>query len=336
DVISLFIENITILKYNEKHNNRSFYKEISMSNLNIEHKKQLPSKDERHRLFGSVEPGPRTKPEKKEDMADLQNSKQDFLFEINAVGISEVKYPVVVESTLNPTTQTTVGTFKMTSSVDQMSKGTNMSRFLEQIEASNQAGFKVDFESLSHFTTALQKRLKYPNTSIEVEYPWLYERSGSKSGQTGLNHAIAKSEVNLVGDEIRYKAGLSATITTLCPCSKEISEYSAHSQRGKVSISVELNDLFDAGQVDWKKDLLEAVESNASAMIHPVLKRVDEKHVTEMAYENPRFVEDVVRLVAADLYELPYIEKFTVICENEESIHLHNAIAEISFDKSSQ
>src|SRR5690625_3364938 len=85
--------------------------------------------------------------------------------------------------------------------------------------------------------------------------------------------------------------------------------------------------------VDWKLALLEAAESNASAKIHPVLKRVDEKHVTETAYENPRFVEDIVRLVAADLYEMPFIQKFKITCENEESIHLHNAIAVIDYDK---
>src|SRR5690625_1338309 len=98
---------------------------------------KLPSKEERHKLFGSVKPGPKTKPIIKEEMVDLQNKQKDFLFEIDAVGISNVKYPIVVKSNIKPKIQTTVGTFTLTANVDRMSKGTNMSRFLEEIEASN-------------------------------------------------------------------------------------------------------------------------------------------------------------------------------------------------------
>jgi len=98
-------------------------------------------------------------------------------------------------------------------------------------------------------------------------------------------------------------------------------------------MEIAFTDDFDDQEIDWKEALLHAAESNASAMIHPVLKRTDEKHVTETAYENPRFVEDIVRLVAADLYDLSYIKQFKVTCENEESIHLHDAIATIEFDK---
>lgn len=301
----------------------------------LDRNKQLPSKEERHKLFGSVAPGPRTKPETKAEMADLQNSRKDFLFPINAVGISNVKYPVVVTSELTPQTQTSIGTFKMTSTVDQMSKGTNMSRFLEQIEQSNESGFQVDFPSLYSFTAALKDRLKHETAFVEVEYPWFYERKGPKSEIAGLNHATVTSKVDIDStNSVTYAGSLHATITTLCPCSKEISEYSAHSQRGNVSISVTFNDHFNPYEIDWKRALLEASETNASAMIHPVLKRIDEKSVTEQAYENPRFVEDIVRLVAADLYELPYVQTFTVVCENEESIHLHDAIAEIHVDKS--
>src|SRR5690625_790285 len=101
-------------------------------------------------------------------------------------------------------------------------------------------------------------------------------------------------------------------------------------------MEIAFTDDFDDQEIDWKEALLHAAESNASAMIHPVLKRTDEKIVTETAYENPRFVEDVVRLVAADLYELPYIEKFSVTCQNEESIHMHDAIAKIEYDKQNE
>src|SRR5690625_2337499 len=133
---------------------------------------KLPNKKERHKLFGSVKPGLKTKPTVKEKMADLQNTQEDFLFEIDAVGISNVKYPIVVKSNLSPKTQTTVGTFTLTANVDRMSKGTNMSRFLEQIEGSNKDGFQVDFCSLSTFAHKLQQRLKHENVSIEVAFPW--------------------------------------------------------------------------------------------------------------------------------------------------------------------
>src|SRR5699024_12393223 len=119
-------------------------------------------------------------------------------------------------------------------------------------------------------------------------------------------------------------------------CSKEISEYRAHSQRRKVTMEDTFTYCFEFTEAVWKQDLLHAAESNASSPTHPLLKLVDEKHVTETAYENPRFVEDIVRLIAADLYELDYIDKFKVTCENEESIHLHNAIAVVEYDKADE
>lgn len=295
---------------------------------------KLPSKEERHKLFGSVQPGPRTKPNKKEQMVDLQNTKKDFLFNINAVGISNVKHPIQINSKLNPEIQTTIGTFRFVSSISQDSKGTNMSRFTEQLDKYHREGFAIDLYTMKKFTKELAVRLKQKDAEIEVSFPWFYEREGPQSGLVGMNHADVTMKVSyheILGFDI--EVGLSAMITTLCPCSKEISEYSAHNQRGNISMNVKLIEDFDESNIDWKETLLYAAESNASARIHPVLKRPDEKFVTEQAYENPRFVEDMVRLVSADLYELPYIEKFTVSCRNEESIHLHDAIASLSYDK---
>ncbi|MEQ6389661.1 GTP cyclohydrolase FolE2 [Bacillaceae bacterium S4-13-58] len=296
--------------------------------------KDLPSKEERHKLFGSVEPGPRTKPVTKEQMVDLQNTKKDFLFDLDVVGIANVKHPIRIYSELAPEVQTTIGTFTFSSTIAKDSKGTNMSRFTEQLDQYHQEGFALDLSTLKKFTKELADRLKQNDSFVEVSFPWFFERKGPSSQIGGLNHAEATIKVNYdkkTGYDIQ--AGLRATITTLCPCSKEISEYSAHNQRGQVSIEVVLDGDFDDTQKDWKAALLHAAESNASAVLHPVLKRPDEKYVTEHAYENPRFVEDVVRLVAADLYEMPFIEKFTVRCQNEESIHLHDAIAQLTYDK---
>lgn len=298
---------------------------------------QLPQKKKRHELFGSVKPGPKTKPTIKEHMSDVQNLKKDFLFDIDAVGISNVKHPIIVNSELDPTSQTTVGTFQLTSTIDKWSKGTNMSRFLEQLNESGKSGLTIDFSTLKTFVISLKSRLKQQNIDVEVTFPWFYERKGPNTDLAGMNHADVCLRVHY--DEkfgFQWKASLSVFVTTLCPCSKEISEYSAHSQRGKVSMEIIFNDDFDDTVVDWKKELLEAAESNASAQIYPVLKRPDEKIVTEKAYENPRFVEDLVRLVAADLYELSFVQTFKVTCQNEESIHMHDAIASISYDKHSE
>ncbi|PBB04857.1 MULTISPECIES: GTP cyclohydrolase FolE2 [Salimicrobium] len=294
----------------------------------------IPSKDERHKLFGSVPPGPKTKPVEKDQMADLQNSRQDFLFDLDVVGINNVKHPITIESSMKPSTQTTIGTFTFSSSIAKGSKGTNMSRFTEQLTSYYEQGFTVTIESLKQFAEELAGRLKREDAFIKVEFPWFFEREGPSSGLAGMNHADAFISVTWSkADGFDIQTGLTGKITTLCPCSKEISEYSAHNQRGNVSMAVTLTEDFDEDTLDWKEVLLEAAESNASARIHPVLKRPDEKMVTEQAYENPRFVEDMVRLVAADLYETPFIHAFEVSCRNEESIHLHDALASLHFDK---
>ncbi|WP_186577354.1 GTP cyclohydrolase FolE2 [Aquibacillus kalidii] len=306
-----------------------------MANTNFKTKKTLPNKTERHKLFGSVDPGPRTKPTEKHEMADLQNTRKDFMFDIDAVGIANVKHPIRIQSDISPHFQTTIGTFEFTSTITLDSKGTNMSRFTEQLHQYHlDENFYVSITSLKQFTKELATRLKQKDAMVKVTYPWFFERKGPSSELVGMNHADAFMEVHYDSDEgYDVQVGLSGTITTLCPCSKEISEYSAHNQRGIVSMSVVLSEDFSEEDVDWKHALLEAAESNASARIHPVLKRPDEKMVTEQAFENPRFVEDIVRLVAADLYELSYVDKFTISCRNEESIHLHDAIATISYDK---
>ncbi|SEN48418.1 GTP cyclohydrolase I [Amphibacillus marinus] len=297
--------------------------------------RQLPSKTERHRIFGSVKPGKKIKPTEKEDMPDLQNKQADFLFELDQVGIANVKHPIIINSLATPTEQTSVASFSLSSSVAQDSKGTNMSRFTEQLQLYfSENKLNTDLTTLKSFTKALAERLESPDALIEIEVPWFFERRGPSSDLAGLNHADLAIRIQYREDRpFEVTVALTGTITTLCPCSKEISEYSAHNQRGTVTMEVELSADFDEDKVDWKLLLLEAAESNASARIHPVLKRPDEKMVTEQAYENPRFVEDIVRLVAADLYEASEVKAFYIACRNQESIHLHDAVASITFDK---
>lgn len=297
--------------------------------------KVLPNKSERHSLFGSVNPGPKTKPIEKDRMPDLQNKQDDYLFDLDAVGIANVKHPIQITSKMVPALQTTIGTFTFTSSITKDSKGTNMSRFTQQLQEYHEDGlFTLSLSNLKQFSKELATRLNQRDAFVEVTFPWFFERKGPSANFSGLNHADAT--ISLQYDtELGYEitVGLTGTVTTLCPCSKEISEYSAHNQRGKITMEIELTEDFDENQTDWKYALLEAAESNASARIHPVLKRPDEKMVTEQAYENPRFVEDMVRLVAADLYEYSFVQAFYVGCRNEESIHLHDAIASVTYDK---
>ncbi|WP_404452735.1 GTP cyclohydrolase FolE2 [Virgibacillus necropolis] len=302
----------------------------TQTSLNV----NLPNKDKRHQLFGSVSPGPRTKPVEKENMVDLQNTKKDFLFDLDQVGIANVKHPITVESNITPLTQSTIGTFTFTSSIKKTSKGTNMSRFMEQLSAYHQNGFVANLSTLKVFTKELASRLKQDDAEVQLAFPWFYERTGPQSNIPGMNHVNVSLTVTYdINKGFSIRASLSALITTLCPCSKEISEYSAHNQRGSVSMDITIVDDFNEDLIDWKEMLLEAAESNASARLHPVLKRTDEKIITEQAYENPRFVEDMVRLVAADLFEMPFVTKFKVACRNEESIHMHDAVASVTIDK---
>ena len=294
---------------------------------------KLPSKNERLKLFGSSDPGIKMKPSQKEKMPDLQNKRENFLFEIDAVGITNVKMPVSITSVLNPSIQTTIASFTLTSTISRDVKGTNMSRFTEQLELYRRQGFTLSFSQLSDFSKKLAERLRQTDASPEVRFPWFYEQTAPVSSLPGLNHADARISISYQqGKIVERQVELSYAVTTLCPCSKEISEYSAHNQRGYIRMMASLADEYQES-ADWKAVLLEAAQSNASALIYPILKRTDEKAVTEQAYENPRFVEDMVRLVAVDLYEVPFIESFTVECRNEESIHLHDAYASLTFHK---
>lgn len=303
--------------------------------MNQANHKLLPSKQERHQLFGSVEPGMKTKPVEKDKMPDIQNTVDDFLFQLDSVGIKNVKHPIIINSSLQPQSQTTIGNFQFSTSIKQNSRGTNMSRFTEQLQLYHEQGLSTDFSLLKQFIVELADRLEQNDAEMSIHFPWFYERKGPKSQLKGLNHADVSIYVSYNKETgVAFYVSLSVLVTTLCPCSKDISEYSAHNQRGRITIDAYFYDNeLNEEEFDWKAELLHAAESNASAPLHPVLKRPDEKVVTELAYENPRFVEDTVRLVAADLYELPFIRKFKVTCQNEESIHMHDAIASITFNK---
>nr|WP_088102395.1 GTP cyclohydrolase FolE2 [Halalkalibacter urbisdiaboli] len=292
--------------------------------------KSLPPKAERHRHFGSVDPILGTKPTEKDKMPDLQNKPADYYFPIQQVGISKVKYPVMIESDLAPTVQTTTAEFALTTSLAAEYKGINMSRLTEQLHIFYQSHI-LSVETLREFAAILAREMKQQSSNVQVSFPWFFTKASPAMGKEGMAHADVT--YNVTFDEAQgYSTQiiLTAAVTTLCPCSKEISEYSAHNQRGFVTMTVTP---VEGDQTDWKAILLEAAESNASSILYPVLKRPDEKAVTERAYENPRFVEDLARLVAADLYENENVVAFEIECRNEESIHQHDAISKLAFTK---
>jgi len=166
----------------------------------------------------------------------------------------------------------------------------------------------------------------------EVRFPYFLERAAPVSGKRALMdyHCAFRGRQGPEGD--RFTVQVTVPVTTLCPCSKEISDFGAHNQRGYVTVEI-LTRSFDPDGLIWIEEIVEWVESCASAPLYPLLKRPDERFVTMQAYENPRFVEDVVREVGVLISQDPRVGWFHVAAENQESIHNHNAFAEIEWTR---
>ncbi|EZX18380.1 GTP cyclohydrolase FolE2 [Mammaliicoccus sciuri] len=287
----------------------------------------LSTREARWKYFGSVDPIKGTKPTEKEKMPDLQSSKKDFLFEIEHVGIKNLIYPVRIDDFQ------TVGNFEFSTSLNQDEKGINMSRIIESVEKHYDNGVKLDFDHLTTLLNTLQTAMIQNTASVDVTAKWFFNRFSPVTNQKAVGHADIRYILSVSEDKITKKSlGIEVPVTTLCPCSKEISEYSAHNQRGIITVLIDLDP--EVSLPDNYKDIvLDGMEANASSMLYPILKRTDEKAVTERAYENPRFVEDLIRLVAADLVELDWIQGFEIECRNEESIHQHDAFARLKYTK---
>src|SRR5699024_3225991 len=287
----------------------------------------LTTREGRFKHFGSVDPIEGTKPKNKEDMADLQNSRKDFLFEVDSVGINNLNYPVVIGDFQS------VGNFELATSLRKDEKGINMSRLIESLETVNHSGVPLNFETLEQLLKHLRERMKQDNAKLTVSGKWFFNKPSPGTNIDALAHADVIYSASHNGDKFtRKQFGMTAQVTTLCPCSKEISEYSAHNQRGNVKVLIDIDDSAEL-PATYKEDLYEILEINASSQLYPILKRTDEKMVTERAYENPRFVEDLIRLVAYDLVELDWVKGFELECRNEESIHQHDAFSRLKYQK---
>ena len=287
----------------------------------------LSTREGRWKRVGSVDPIEGTKPTIKEEMKDLQSTHKNFLFEIEEVGIKNLVYPVLVDRFQ------TAGNFSFSTSLNLDEKGINMSRILESVEKHYHNGIELDFDALYQLLRSLQERMNQNAAGLDVSAKWFFDRFSPITqikavGHADVTYGLAIDKQNVTRKEIT----IEAAVTTLCPCSKEISEYSAHNQRGIVTVKAYINK--DIELIDNYKDvILDAMEANASSILYPILKRPDEKSVTERAYENPRFVEDLIRLIAADLVDFDWLDGFDIECRNEESIHQHDAFAKLKYRK---
>lgn len=253
-------------------------------------------------------------------LPDIQSQPDARDMPINAVGIKGVRYPTVIASGGKHTP--TIASYAMTVGLAASAKGTHMSRFIELLEAQTQA---LDLARLRVLLRQMLERLDANSGAIEMRFPYFVKKTAPVSGVQSLLDMDACWRVERDAHGV-YRTWMQVMVpaTSLCPCSKEISDYGAHNQRSHITIDAELAD-------DMRLDeLISIAERSASCEVYGLLKRPDEKYVTERAYDNPKFVEDLVRDVALALEREPRVAKYTVEVENFESIHNHSAFARIS------
>jgi len=253
-------------------------------------------------------------------MIDIQNQPDFRNIPIDKVGIKGLKYPVkVMDKTKG--IQSTVAEISMYVDLPHQCKGTHMSRFVEIL---NTFRTQVSLESLTTILKNMKKILGAESSHIEITFPYFIEKKSPSTQSKGLmDYTCTISGSSDADDNTDIILKVAVPVTSVCPCSKEISECGAHNQRGEVLVNTRFKKLI------WIEDIVHIVEDSASCDIFSVLKREDEKYVTEKAYNNPKFVEDIVRDVGKELMADKNITWFSVSAENFESIHNHSAYAYI-------
>jgi GTP cyclohydrolase IB len=254
-------------------------------------------------------------------MKDIQSQCDTRNLPIDKVGIKNLRYPVTVRDRREGR-QNTVASINMYVDLPHHYKGTHMSRFVEMLHLLRT---EVSLKRFADLLDQMKKHLDAASAHIEMTFPYFIEKKAPVSGAPGLmdytcriiGYSDSHNQVDLISE-------VNVPISSVCPCSKAISDYGAHNQRGEVKLQTRFKRFI------WLEDMIELVESCASSDVYSVLKRVDEKRVTEQSYENPKFVEDVVRDIAARLLEDDNITWFSVSAENFESIHNHSAYAHIT------
>jgi GTP cyclohydrolase I len=244
---------------------------------------------------------------------------------IDRVGIRRLRYPIVVDTRSGR--QTSVAEWELTVALEAERRGTHMSRFVEALEA--QRTTSLTGRRVIALVSDIATRLDAPAAQARCAFPVFIDRAAPVSGLRAQHAVDCSYHATVSPGETALRLGVRVPVTTLCPCSKEISEYGAHNQRGYVDLT---DDAAPHADLDFG-DLIEVAERAGSAGVYPLLKRADERHVTMQAYDAPAFVEDVVRNAALDLAADPRISRFTVEAENHESIHDHSALAAITWER---
>ncbi len=259
-------------------------------------------------------------------MRDVQNYPDFRNMDIDKVGVKDIRHPVTVKDKAEGL-QKTVASINMYVNLPHQYKGTHMSRFVELLSEFTDTK-SLDLHSFTGIMEEMKIRLDAESAHLEMTFPYFIKKCAPVSGAPGLMEYLCCFRGSINGNQQPDRiVEVRAPITTLCPCSKEISSFGAHNQRGEIRVAVRYKSFF------WIEDLLSLMESCASSEVYSVLKRDDEKAVTETAYQNPMFVEDVVREVALKLSEDDNFTWFAVETENFESIHNHSAYAYIERDK---
>jgi len=261
---------------------------------------------------------------------DVQNRPDSRRIPINQVGVRDLRYPIVVLDRDNGRQQT-VAKLSMSVSLPHHFKGTHMSRFIEVL---NEHRGEVTMRTLPAILHTLRERLDAERARVEVAFTYFLERTAPVSGSKALvdYECFFVGETSSTNDD--FVLGVRVPVTTLCPCSKEISDYGAHNQRGYVTIEVRSTQTDDESpQLIWVEELIEIAEKSGSAPVYSLLKRSDERYVTMQAYDNPVFVEDMVRNVAVRLQGDERVAAFKVHALNDESIHNHSAFAQVEWER---
>ncbi len=259
-------------------------------------------------------------------LPDIQAAPDERGLAIDQVGVSDLRYPIKVTDRHGKPFPT-VATISMSVHLPHQFKGTHMSRFIEIL---SQHEGEVTTQTLPMILQDLRKRLDAEEAHIEVAFTYFVNKKAPVTGAAAKVGCDCVFQGTSGSNKNDLVLGITVPVTTLCPCSKEISEYGAHNQRGYVTLEVRPKCREDGHEFILIEELIEVAEKSGSAPLYALLKRPDERHVTMQAYENPVFVEDVVRNAAALLRADSRIDSFTVKAVNHESIHDHNAFAVIS------
>lgn len=252
----------------------------------------------------------------KKPLLDIQAGPDSRRIAIDKVGVKDISYPITVLDKTNET-QHTIASINMYVDLPHQFKGTHMSRFIEIL---NEHRREITVRNFPEILAKMKERFNATTAHLEVDFPYFIEKAAPVSNAKGLMEYRCRY-IGTLAEKKDFILEVRVPVSTLCPCSKEISERGAHNQRGMVSVAVRFDKFV------WLEDIIETVERSASAPVYSLLKRVDEKFLTELAYDNPKFVEDVVREVAVNLGKISSISWFRVEAENQESIHNHSAYA---------